>query len=428
MTLADRETRVAHLAATAFGTATTGPERIGAEVELIPVERSSRRIAAIDATDRPSTLHALRDAAKGAAWAGRRSPKSGMPEWLTPNGGRITFEPGGQLEYASPPMASVSALIADVREVMDRVGEALDRRELDAVHLGMDPANPIESVPLQAHASRYRRMDAHFASLGPYGARMMRQTASIQVNVDLGPRPLERWRLLNAIAPYLAATFANAPAYAGQVGPEASLRRLAWNRLDPGRTGLPFDNADPVGCYADFAWRAPHLLGTETEPPFPPFCAGEWRDDPVAWDAHLTTLFPEVRPRGYFEVRSIDALAPRWYAAPVLVVAGLAFAADAAMVRDVTGDPDPSLLEPAGRTGLADARLASGAVALADLALRGADSLGSPRVASRDLAEAVAFVDRFTRVARMPADDTREALGEIPERRVAPLRRDRAPA
>jgi len=429
VTLTAREARVAHLAATAFA-ASSGPERIGAEVELIPVERSTRRIAAIDADDRPSTLRALRAAAHDAAWTERRSPKSGMPEFLTPGGGRITFEPGGQLEYASPPMESISALLADLRDVMDRTGESLDVHGLEAVHLGMDPANPIESVPLQAAAARYHRMDAHFASIGPHGARMMRQTASIQINVDGGEQYLERWRLLNAIAPYLAAIFANAPAYAGQVGPDASLRRVAWNRLDPLRTGLPFDAVDPLGCYADFAWRAPHLLGTEPDPPFPSFCAGAaWQGETAVWEAHLTTLFPEIRPRGYFEVRSIDAIDPRWYAAPLILVAGLTLAdGTAAAAREITGNPDPSLLEAAGWRGIADPRLAAGALALAELALRGAESLGSHRVRPADLAAVDGFLGRFTRVGRMPADEVRDALSGTRDAASSLLRRERAPA
>jgi glutamate--cysteine ligase len=58
-------------------------------------------------------------------------------------------------------------------------------------------------------------------------------------------------------------------------------------------------------------------------------------------NAHLTTLFPEVRPRGYFEVRSCDALPPEWYAAPLAFIAGLAYGPDRGRTAwEIAGAPD----------------------------------------------------------------------------------------
>jgi len=399
---------VADLAARAFGLGggPSGPPRIGAEVELIPVDAVSRRIAPIDSPGVPSTRPALRAMACRVGWTERRSTKSGQMEFHTASGGRITFEPGGQVEYASPPLPSVTELLADIREHTAVIREALSRAGLDGVFAGIDPVNEIDDVPLQMDAPRYRRMDGHFASIGPYGARMMRQTASIQISVDVGDDPLQRWRLLNGMAPFLAAMFANAPVYGGRQTDEASIRRQAWGRLDPGRTGLPCDEAAPVEAYADFAMRAASILGPVDRPPFPPFAALP----PVVaaangWERHLSTLFPEIRPRGYFEIRSIDALDPAWYAAPLVMVAGLALDAEtAAEAGDLVGRPDPALLEPAGRVALAEPRLGRIAGDLARLAVSGAESLGARLVGRADLDEATAFFDRFTWAGRAPAD------------------------
>ena len=38
---------------------------------------------------------------------------------------------------------------------------------------------------------------------------------------------------------------------------------------------------------------------------------------------HLTTLFPEVRLRGFLEIRSVDALPERWRAVPVVLLAAI---------------------------------------------------------------------------------------------------------
>lgn len=411
MIRAGRDACVEHLRAHAFGLVAGGarPPRIGAEVELIPVESGSRRIAPIDAgAGAPSTRAALRALAARAGWCERISPKSGQPEFVTPTGGRVTFEPGGQVEYASAPLASLTALLGDLRQAADGIREALGNAGFEVVCCGIDPVNPVEEVPLQVDGPRYRRMDRHFAWLGPHGARMMRQTASIQVAVDLGEHPLSRWRLLSGVAPVLAAMFANAPAYGGRMSDRASVRRLAWECLDPGRTGLPYDAVRPVEAYADFALGAAAILGSVDTPPFPAFRDLPAGSDPRAgWEAHLSTLFPEVRPRGYFEVRSIDAVEPAWYAAPLVMVAGLALDPDtAAAALEVTGDPDPSLLEPAGRLGLAEPALARMAGELSRLALRGCESLGPDLVDEAVLEEAAAFFSRFTWAARVPADET----------------------
>jgi glutamate--cysteine ligase len=403
---AEREACILHLHTHAFGTGVRSlrPPAIGAEIELIPVDPETRRIASVNRPGMPSTRAALCAAARRAGWTHHTSAKTGQTEFRTSVGGRITFEPGGQIEYASPPLPSVTLLLADLRRTVDLICGALNEAGLEAVFSGIDPVNPIEDVPLQVDAPRYRRMDAHFASIGPHGARMMRQTASVQVNVDLGHDPLDRWRLLCALAPYLAAMFANAPAYGGRPAEEASVRRQAWNRLDPARTGLPFDGARPVEAYADFALGAAAILGSVDRPPFPAF-----GDLPFpgfdGWEAHLSTMFPEVRPRGYFEVRSIDALDPSWLAAPLVMVAGLTL--DDRVARDaaeVAGDPDPSLLEAAGRLALADPRLARGAGELAHLAVRGAESLGTCIVGSAAVEEARDYFTRFTWAGRVPAD------------------------
>lgn len=391
---------VAQVRERAFGIgAPERPARIGAEVEFIPVRSASGRIAGID-----ETMRALRR----LGWPEHRSAKSGLPELASPSGGCVTFEPGGQVEYAAPPVASVSRLAADLRHAVGAMRDELATDGIDSLFVGIDPVNRIDDVPLQVAAPRYTRMDAHFAAIGPHGARMMRQTASIQVSIDTGTRPLARWSLLNAVAPYLSAMFSNASTYEGRVTDTASIRQLAWRHLDPRRTGLPYDERCPVEAYASFAFHAPWILGPDESLPSPSFARQAARLEPglPAWDEHLTTLFPEVRPRGYFEVRGIDAVDPAWFVVPLVVVAGLslnAAVADEAMA--VAGHPDPSLLCTAAQAGLADQRLARGAADLARLALEGASSLGPSVVGDADFGLARDFFQRFTWAGRSPADD-----------------------
>jgi glutamate--cysteine ligase len=237
---------------------------------------------------------------------------------------------------------------------------------------------------------------------------MMRQTAAFQVSVDFDDEPWLRWRVLNAATPYVVAIFANSPMYAAERTGHQSARADVWRKVDPVRTGIPYDERAPVQAYLDFALGAPAILLPDVGGEHLPF--GEWltRANPsaVEWDEHLTTLFPEVRPRGHLELRSADAIAPEWYAAPLALTAGVLY--DPGTLRaaaDLLPTPDLGVLERAGRLGLHDAAIAGTAVDLFELALQGCAALGPHYFHPSDLEQARAYFDRYTRRFRAPADD-----------------------
>jgi glutamate--cysteine ligase len=405
----------------------SGLERIGAEVEFLPIDTASGTIAPIDAQSGPATGPVLRGAAREYEWREVRSSKSGAPLFILPNGGRISYEPGGQIEYAAPPFHSVSALLDDIEAVIGQLSAALERAGIVPLHLGIDPTSPVERVPLRVESERYRHMDAYFATLGQNGARMMRQTASLQLTLERGPDPLLRWQLLNALVPYLAAVFANSPVYAGRSVGSYSMRRLVWDSLDPARTGIPWD-AQAVDRYAAFALAAPVFVEGLAPSPFPPLGEllerwGELR--PESCVAHLSTLFPEVRPRGYYEVRTVDALDPHWYAAPLLFLVGLVWNPKiAAAAIEISGDPDPTLLRLASRRGLEDERLGPRSQELFRLALSGCESLPVEVLRRRDLERAMQFFEQYTRAGRCPGAEwpySRGALERGPTANSAPM-------
>jgi glutamate--cysteine ligase len=124
------------------------------------------------------------------------------------------------------------------------------------------------------------------------------------------------------------------------------------------------------------------------------------------WCLHLSTLFPEVRPRGYYELRSADVVSPEWYAAPLSFVAGLVYhRPNLEAAADVLGSPDPDLLVRAGRDGLADPSLRATASTLCDMALEGCRALGTAFVEPTDLERAAEYFDRYTRRGLSPADE-----------------------
>ncbi|MEP7344701.1 MAG: glutamate-cysteine ligase family protein [Gemmatimonadaceae bacterium] len=409
---------IADLREHAFAAA-EGQRRVGAEVELIAVDAETRRPAPIEAragsTER-ATLDVLRAHGQGEGWREERSAKSGVPEFCTPDGGRITFEPGGQIEFSAAPVRSLTRLGKTLGTVVPALRAALADAGIDTLTMGLDPVNRVEDVAMQLPGDRYARMARHYASIGTEGARMMRQTASIQVCIDSGTEPLDRWRLLNALSPYVVAIFANSPIYDGETTGYQSTRRRIWGALDPARTGAFADGGgggDAIRRYADFACGAAAILLGDNHPPFASF--GEWAERGVTldtWHEHLTTLFPEVRPRGYFEVRSCDALPPEWYVAPLTFIAGLAYGPDGGRTAlEIAGPPDAEALDRAGRCGLYDPALADRAAQLYSLALRECASLGDAFVNDETLDRAREYFDRFTRLRRSPASELLASVG-----------------
>jgi glutamate--cysteine ligase len=117
---------------------------------------------------------------------------------------------------------------------------------------------------------------------------------------------------------------------------------------------------------------------------------------------HLTTLFPQVRPRGHYEVRFLDAQPADWWTVPVAVIAGLlgdAAAADQARAYSV---PIEGRWRTAAQLGVTDRELfrsANGVLLTAATALR-------RDRATDELANQVeGYLERWTARGRCPADD-----------------------
>lgn len=390
--------------------ARSSPEQrlIGAEVELIALLAHTGRVCPVTSEQGPSSLGALRAFGASHAWREERSAK-GVSRFVTPDGVVITFEPGGQIEFSSPPCTSVTELLGVLRRTIDPFRESARRVGIELFARGIDPLNNIVDVPLQLDAERYQRMTSFFESVGPSGVRMMRQTAAVQVSVDGGDDPAGRWRLLSDIAPYLTAMFANSRRYAGIDAGLQSYRAYCWRTLDTSRTGTPSSDAeDARAAYLDFALDAIDMMRRDEDGRFLSYREwierGEWTTE--GWERHLTTLFPEVRPRGHLEVRSMDVVPPQYLAAPLVLLAGLVYDPEiSSQVREIVPPAEDALLWRAAGLGLHDAGIAGIARDLVSLGLEGARALGERYVDGPTLAAATRYFERYTLRGLAPADD-----------------------
>lgn len=332
-----------------------------------------------------------------------------------PRGSRLTFEPGGQLELSSAAHRGASACWRALAEDAAHVRRALAPAGLVLLPTALDPYRPPRR---QLRLPRYEAMAGYFAATGsPTGEAMMNSTAALQVNLDLGADLAEaarRWRLLHTLGPTLVAAFANSPVHAGRSTGWRCGRQRVWQDLDPCRTAAPAEG-EPVEVWTDYLLDARVMLQRRDGPDWsaPPgrtfrtWMAGADApgDDDLA--LHLTTLFPPVRPRGWLEVRYLDAQPEEWWPVPVAVLSALVddrAAGDAAAeaCADHT-DWTAAARDGYAVPGLHAAAQAVFAAALAALRRTGEDPLLVRRVA--------AFADTYVQPGRCPADDP---IPEVP--------------
>lgn len=260
--------------------------------------------------------------------------------------GQLTFEPGGQLEFSSVPFPCLSDAVDTLARIQGILDRAFATSRIHLLQAGVNPWHDVEVIGLQMDKPRYQAMNRYFGSISPNGPLMMRRTATVQVNLDFGPDDetlARRYVTANLISPYLTAMFANSPIVDGEPTPYLSYRAQIWRGLDRTRTGVydltqvarSLDKATSVEHYLQFVMAAPVVfverLGYKV--PERPMSFRQWLDegyeglrpDIEDFKMHLSLHFPEVRPRGFMELRSMDAQSRVWQEVPAAVATALLY-------------------------------------------------------------------------------------------------------
>jgi glutamate--cysteine ligase len=353
--------------------------------------------------------HDLDDATRRPGWDELTATIAGLP--TLPGGSLVTVEPGGAVELSGPPeadpLSAVSAMTSDRAVLRGAFAQA----GLGLVLLGADPLRPAARVN---PGPRYQAMEQFFraSGTGEAGAAMMTSTASVQVNLEAGPRAgwADRVRLTHALGPTMIAIAANSPVLGGDFTGWQSTRQLVWSQLDSARCGpiLGADGDDPASDWARYALRAPVMLAKNPDPapvahwvPFADWAdgrvlLGDRRPTVADLEYHLTTLFPPVRPRGFLEVRYLDSVPDAVWPAMVFTLATLL---DDPVAADIAAEATESVAtawDRAAQLGLGDRRLHTAALrcvhAAADRAPAGVE-------------ESMGLLVRSVEQGRCPADD-----------------------
>ena len=342
-----------------------------------------------------------------------------------PGGSAITYEPGGQLELSGPALdgASASAAVTAMTADVDTVRRHLGRVDIALVGTGVDALRPSQRLLC---APRYDAMEAYFDSFGRHGRVMMTRTAALQINLDNGRDADEierRWRRVHILGPTLVAAFANSPLACGLPTGWRSTRLANWWAMDGTRTA-PFGDRHRLEDWPDAALDARlmfvHADDEHYVPMIEPITFREWilcghdvgdgvgvgyptLDD---LDYHLTTLFPPVRPRGWLEIRYLDALPDPWWRVAAAVVTTLIDDPAVAVVAEHVARPTARRWMSAARHALSDPALARSARACFQLAIDAMVRRGVDDALTVCCAE---YAERWVFVGRTPADDLLDA-------------------
>lgn len=300
-------------------------ERVGVEIESFCFTRRDDRLpfrgigSMSEVVENLNAAIGARPTLSGSSVVGGEGPS-----------GSISLEPGGQLEWASPPSRTIEDLtrsLAAWASTRDRVLGALGVVSSDSA---VDwEAECGECWPPKP---RYEHMRRRYADRGARALTPMQKTAGVHLSFDYFSE--RDWRMkfrgiLSAI-PASVVLFSNS---AASVLREryANTRNLLWAQFDPDRTRLPdeaFRHGFDIQAYAEWVAAIPDLT-----PDLP---------RPAGVRAHaaekLGEVFTPLRSKHLLEIRTQDRVPDSEIPRIVEFWAGLLYNADALQELLVLGE------------------------------------------------------------------------------------------
>ena len=200
------------------------------------------------------------------------------------NGLLITFEPGGQIEYCSPPLGIDDFELFNkiVNQIAKINAEILNRLGIQYRATGFMPGRA--DSPLCLQAERYRKLHQRMAFSGTRGREMMKGTASVHLHIGL--RSLEEMPLIYRTLCRLSQDDEFAM---------SRERRHIWNNTDASRCKMPLIDRDRTLEPRRLLYEITHHA----------LCAEDLHENVPVYElnnltfdyfmVHLTTIFTDVR-------------------------------------------------------------------------------------------------------------------------------------
>ena len=312
--------------------------RVGTEYEKVGIDKSSAR--AIPYSGRRGVEFILRELIERFGW--EPEEQDGHIIALSRGNAQITLEPGGQIELSGEPCDSIHCTNAEFTQHIRELLEVTEPLDIVFLGLGMQPVSRLEEIEW-VPKKRYRIMAPYMLKVGTLGQRMMKQTATVQANIDFSDEKdaMAKFRAGMGLTPLIIGMFANSPISEGQLNGYRSFREHIWTGTDKARCGLlrfAFSPDVSFRHYMEYALDVPmyfiirnHDYIDMTAVTFRQFLKNGYngvRPTLEDWNDHLTTLFPETRIKRYIEVRSADSQPPELMPALSAIIKGAFYDSD----------------------------------------------------------------------------------------------------
>ena len=312
--------------------------RVGTEYEKVGIDRSTGK--AIPYFGPRGVDRILRELIDRYGW--QPEEQDGNIIALSRDKAQITLEPGGQIELSGEPCESIHCTYGEFTQHIRELLEVAEPLDIVFLGLGMQPVSRIEEIEW-VPKKRYRIMGPYMPKVGTLGQRMMKQTATVQTNIDFLDEKdaMAKFRTGMGLAPLLIAMFANSPICDGRLNGYRSFREHIWTDTDRSRSGLlkfAFSPDASFAHYVEYALDVPmyfivrhHDYIDMTGMTFRQYLASGYNGERATledWSDHLTTLFPETRIKRYIEIRSVDSQPPELMPALSALTKGVFYDAD----------------------------------------------------------------------------------------------------
>ena len=312
--------------------------RVGTEYEKVGIDRSSGK--AIPYSGPRGVESILKRLIERFGW--EPEEQDGHIIALSRDNAQITLEPGGQIELSGEPCDSIHCTYAEFTQHIRELLEVSEPLDVVFLGLGMQPMSRLDEIEW-VPKKRYRIMAPYMPKVGRLGQRMMKQTATVQANIDYRDEKdaMAKFRTGMGLTPIFISMFANSPICDGQLNGYRSYREHIWTDTDKSRSGMlkfAFSPDVSFAHYVEYALDVPMYFIIRnknyidmTGKTFRQFLAYGWNGERATledWHDHLTTLFPETRIKRYIEVRSADSQPPELMPALSAIVKGAFYESD----------------------------------------------------------------------------------------------------
>ena len=249
------------------------------------------------------------------------------------NNGSYSLEPGGQVEWSSLPYKSLINLDKAQKKHKERLDKAISQNNLKVISYGVDPNFSAEEIDL-IDDIKYELMNKSMKKNGSMGKWMMRNTASVQINIDfVSEKELEEIvYVADCVNPISAYLFSNSPLINGEKVRNKNIRNIIWENTDNFRCKNLIDHGitkpkNLINQYIDYLGFVPGIFQIDRNGVVKPTNGtllnrlknldklNRLKDEDIKCALHQ--IFTNVRLKNLIEIRGADRPPIGYEMAPV---------------------------------------------------------------------------------------------------------------